>query len=176
MEKTILSRSSGYLKRTSQSYTRSQNSAYDQKVFGLHFFLCFIALRWNVADMSGRVPACPPSSRPRCSHLVWSNHRKEAIIFVLCILFVMSESNEQRGHTRLCAKLEKRKLKVMKFLKLSLYRKMWAVRDFLSGSSALNTSVKFDELFGHPVSCRNGEMIAKVHDRVTVDLRKTVRK
>jgi len=46
----------------------------------------------------------------------------------------------------------------------------------LNGSSALHTPVKFDELFGHPVSSRNGEMIAKLHDRVTADRRKTIRK
>jgi hypothetical protein len=33
------------------------------------------------------------------------------------------------------------------------------------------TSLKFDELPGHPVSSRNDEMIAKVHDRLTANLR-----
>jgi len=64
MKETTLSRSSGCLKKTSQSYTQSQNSAYDQKASGLRSFLCSFTLRWNVADISGRVPACPRSSRP----------------------------------------------------------------------------------------------------------------
>ena len=81
----------------------------DQKVSRLSSFLLYLMSHCSGSylSMSGHFPGCPQAARPQCSYPVWCIYRKYTVMFVSCVVFIMSESTVRHACIKFCAKLKK---------------------------------------------------------------------